>query len=328
VVADADPGTRRPGRRPDDQAPSARWFAAGLRAGVERHAVLLTVAVGLAIAGIVVAYAAGTGHDAWDVLGSGETAIGPLLQNSADYSVGALLMLLVCKGLVYGLSLSSFRGGPVFPAMFIGAAGGIAMSHLPGLPMVSGTAMGIGAMCVVMLRLPLTSLLLAVLLMYAHGLAVMPLAIVAVVVAHVLMARLPPSSAAGDVQPAVGAARSQTSGGTCPRRDRDETGSRCDDRASDRPVSAGSQPRAVDRRRGAARRRERGRARRFRDVQCGADRRQQALVPPRRPGSPASREPEVAAGQGGDGGRRGRMAGHGEARARAAVVGPGALTFH
>ena len=48
----------------------------------------------------------------------------------------------------------------MFPAMFLGAAGGVAMSHLPGLPLVPGVAMGIGAMCVVMLRLPLTSGLL------------------------------------------------------------------------------------------------------------------------------------------------------------------------
>ncbi len=46
--------------------------------------------------------------------------------------MGALLLLVVCKGLAYGFSLSSFRGGPTFPAMFIGAAGGIALSHLPG----------------------------------------------------------------------------------------------------------------------------------------------------------------------------------------------------
>ena len=37
------------------------------------------------------------------------------------------------RALAYALSLSAFRGGPVFPAMFIGAAGGIAASHLPGL---------------------------------------------------------------------------------------------------------------------------------------------------------------------------------------------------
>jgi hypothetical protein len=94
------------------------------------------------------------------------------------------------------VSLSSFRGGPVFPAMFLGAAGGIALSHLPGLPVVAGAAMGIGAMSVVMLTLPLTSVLLATLLLLSDGLAVMPLVIVAVVVAHVAAARIMPAPAA------------------------------------------------------------------------------------------------------------------------------------
>jgi chloride channel protein, CIC family len=102
---------------------------------------------------------------------------------------------MICKGLAYGASLSSFRGGPTFPAMFLGAAGGVALSHLPGLPLVYGVAMGIGAMTVVMLRLPLTSVLLATLLLSSDGLKVMPLAIVAVAVAYVASARLTPSPA-------------------------------------------------------------------------------------------------------------------------------------
>jgi hypothetical protein len=72
--------------------------------------------------------------------------------------------------------------------------GGVALSHLPGLPLVYGVAMGIASMTVVMLRLPLTSVLLATLLLSSDGLAVMPLAIVAVVVAYVLSARLTPSA--------------------------------------------------------------------------------------------------------------------------------------
>jgi hypothetical protein len=74
-----------------------------------------------------------------------------VLLSSASYAVGTLLLLIACNGLAYGASMSSFRGGPIFPAMFIGAAGGTAMSHLPGLPLVPAVAMGIGAMSVVML---------------------------------------------------------------------------------------------------------------------------------------------------------------------------------
>ena len=129
------------------------------------------------------------------MLFSGQSALGPLITNSASYTVGALLLLLACKSLAYGVSLSSFRGGPTFPALFIGAAGGIVLSHLPGLPLIDGVAMGIGAMSVVMLRLPLTSVLLASLLLASDGLAVMPLVIVAVVVAYVASARLTPTPA-------------------------------------------------------------------------------------------------------------------------------------
>jgi hypothetical protein len=55
--------------------------------------------------------------------------------------------------------------------------------------------MGIGAMCTVMLKLPLTSTLLATLLLYSDGLAVMPLVIVAVVVAYAATAWMPQSVA-------------------------------------------------------------------------------------------------------------------------------------
>jgi H+/Cl- antiporter ClcA len=172
-----------------------RWLGLFLRPHVERWLLLATPVVALAIAGLAIAYAAATGKGSSDVLFSGQSDLGPLITHSASYTVGALLLLLACKGLAYGASLSSFRGGPTFPAMFLGAAGGIALSHLPGLPLVDGVAMGIGAMTVVMLRLPLTSVLLATLLLGSDGLAVMPLVIVAVVVAYVASARLAPAPA-------------------------------------------------------------------------------------------------------------------------------------
>ena len=174
-----------------------RWLGLFLRPHVERRMLLATPVIGLAVAGLAIAFAAGTGKGSSEVLFSGQSALGPFISQSASYTVGALLLLMVCKGLAYGASLSGFRGGPTFPAMFLGAVGGVTLSHLPGLPLVDGVAMGIGAMTVVMLRLPMTSVLLATLLLASDGLAVMPLAIVAVVVAYVVSARLAPVPASG-----------------------------------------------------------------------------------------------------------------------------------
>jgi hypothetical protein len=54
-------------------------------------------------------------------------------------------------------------------------------------------AIGIGAMCTVMLSLPLTATMLATLLLGSDGLEVMPVVIVAVVVAYVVTARITPA---------------------------------------------------------------------------------------------------------------------------------------
>ena len=161
-----------------------------LHSYADRWTLVVTPLAGLAVAGLAIAYAEGTGKPSSEVLFSGQTALPPLVQHAASYTVGALLLLVVCKGLAYAASLSSFRGGPTFPAMFVGAAGGIALSHLPGLPMLAGAAMGVSAMAAVMLRLPLTSVLLSAILFPSDALTLLPLVIVAVVVAHVVTARL------------------------------------------------------------------------------------------------------------------------------------------
>jgi H+/Cl- antiporter ClcA len=154
--------------------------------------VLLMPVLGVAIGGLAVGFSEATGHSVSTVLFSGQDQLGPLIGGAAGWSVGALLLLILCKGAAYALSLSSFRGGPVFPAIFLGAAGGMAMADLPGMELVPAVAMGMGAMSTVMLRLPLTSVLLATLLLGADGLAAMPLVIVAVVVAYLFTARLHP----------------------------------------------------------------------------------------------------------------------------------------
>ena len=57
-------------------------------------------------------------------------------------------------------------------------------SHLPGYAETQAVAALVGAMCVSVLRLPLSSVMIALLLTASAGLAVSPLVIVAVVVAY------------------------------------------------------------------------------------------------------------------------------------------------
>jgi H+/Cl- antiporter ClcA len=171
-------------------------LALAIRSHVERRMVVLMPVLGLVIAGLAIGFGEATDKSSSLVLFSGQDQMGTLVGEATGWSVGAVVLLIVCKGLAYAVSLSSFRGGPVFPAIFIGAAAGIATADLPGLSLVPAVAMGIGAMCTVMLTLPLTSTLLATLLLAADGLAAMPLVIVAVVVAYVVTARLTPLPAA------------------------------------------------------------------------------------------------------------------------------------
>ena len=170
--------------------------------------VLLMPVVGLAVGGLAVLFGEVTDHSSSFVLFSGQDQLPTLVNQAAEFSTGAMLLLILCKSLAYGLSLSSFRGGPVFPALFIGAAAGILTKDLPGLELVPALAMGIGAMSTVMLTLPLTSVLLATILLEADGTGVMPLVIVAVVVAYVVTARLTPAPSAASPRSSRSAGRS------------------------------------------------------------------------------------------------------------------------
>ncbi len=169
---------------------------------VERRKILLTPLVGLMVAALAIIFAEGTGKPSSFVLFSGQSALPDLVQHAATWTAGALVVLLLCKGTAYSLSLSGFRGGPVFPGMFIGAALGIALSHLPGLPMIAGVGMGIGATSVAMLGLPLVSVLLPSLLLSSDSVSLMPLIITATVVSYVVSARLAPAPTPAETAPA------------------------------------------------------------------------------------------------------------------------------
>lgn len=163
-----------------------------VRVGLLTHAVairkpfLVLPAAAVGVALLAVAFHETSGKDIEEVLFSGQDALPGLTSEAGEWSISALLLLVGFKSLAWGLSLGSFRGGPTFPALFIGAAVGILASHLPGLDMTGAIAVGLGAGTVAVLRLPLTAVVLASLLTSKSGAGAGPLVIVGVVVAYLV----------------------------------------------------------------------------------------------------------------------------------------------
>ena len=169
-----------------------------------RQMLLVLPAIGLIIGGLAIAFSQITGKSLEEVLFSGQDQLPGLIGQAGTWSLAALAWLLVFKGLAYGLSLGSYRGGPTFPALFLGAAAGIMCSHLPA-SRYQQPCLGMGVAIVAVLRLPLSAVVLATLLTSHAGPKVEPLIIVGVVVAYVVtlvMARLRPRSGVGTNIPA------------------------------------------------------------------------------------------------------------------------------
>ena len=117
--------------------------------------------------GCIALVADGLGANSQDVLFSGQASIPALV---AETSTGVVLLLLVAKALAYAVSLAcGFRGGPIFPAIFLGI--GVATLPVvwfdvsPTLAIAVGAAAGTAAQT----RLLLTSMLFATLLVGIAG---------------------------------------------------------------------------------------------------------------------------------------------------------------
>jgi chloride channel protein, CIC family len=180
---------------------------------VIRRALVVIPIVALCVAGLAIAFGQITGESADLVLFSGQDAMGSIVDQAKTLSLSTLALIIVFKGLAYGLSLGSARGGPTFPAMFLGIVAGLLASHLPGFPETPAVAALMGAATVSVLGLPLSSIILALVVSQA-GLATAPLVIVAVVVAFIttklLAARRLPEAGAATVAPGHDAARTVT----------------------------------------------------------------------------------------------------------------------
>ncbi|MFJ3881342.1 chloride channel protein [Streptomyces sp. NPDC090077] len=135
------------------------------------------------------AYALATGRSPEEVASSGQAVMAVLASHPEDWGSGALVAVLLCKTVGYALCLGSMRGGPIFPALFIGAAAGVLAAPLPGLGLVPAVAAGLAAAGASVLRLPVSSAVMAILLVGAPGMT--PVVILAAVLAMITTELVP-----------------------------------------------------------------------------------------------------------------------------------------
>ena len=108
---------------------------------------VLLLGGGLAV-GVLAQIAQSVGGESDEVLFSGQSALPELV---AEESAWIVLLVLAAKALAFAISLGcGFRGGPVFPAVFLGVALAtivvILLDVSPTLAVAVGTAAGMAAM--------------------------------------------------------------------------------------------------------------------------------------------------------------------------------------
>jgi len=141
---------------------------------------------GLAV-GLLAELGGQLGADPMDILFSGQASLNAVTSSSTKI----VLVLLVAKLLAYAVSLGcGFRGGPVFPAIFLGVALAsltvVVFDVSPTLAIAVGAAAGTAAQT----RLLITPVLLAAVLVGTQGTDAVPAAVLASAAAWLTMAAI------------------------------------------------------------------------------------------------------------------------------------------
>jgi H+/Cl- antiporter ClcA len=152
---------------------------------VGRRPLVAIVAAGVAVGAIAAAYALVTGRDPGEVALSGQSTLPVLAADPGAWSTGAVIALLLCKGLAYGISLAAFRGGPIFPAVMLGAAAGVLVAPLPGFGVTAAIAAGMAAATAAALPIPVSAAVLVVVLLGSASADLTPIVLLAAVVGFV-----------------------------------------------------------------------------------------------------------------------------------------------
>ncbi|MGW0662513.1 chloride channel protein [Streptodolium elevatio] len=140
-------------------------------------------ACAIAVGVCITLYALTTDRSPEEAALSGQTTVGLLAADPGGWAVLALVALVAAKTLGWGIALGSLRGGPIFPAIMIGAAVGIACGALPGFGMGPALAAGICASGVAATRLPVTGIVLAAALLGGEAVDLMPILVISSVTA-------------------------------------------------------------------------------------------------------------------------------------------------
>jgi H+/Cl- antiporter ClcA len=192
-----------------------RRLARRTYAALSKRPLVWGPAAGLLVGACAALFGLASGASAELVLFSGESATETVITQAGTLGVGVLALALVAKSLAYAVSLGSlFRGGAIFPAVYLGVVAGMLTHEL--VPAVSPTAAavaGMAAASTAILRLPLTSVLLAILVAGAPGLEATTLALIAAAVALIAVRAVDARSAAGGDAAAPGPAANATRAG-------------------------------------------------------------------------------------------------------------------
>ncbi|PFG43321.1 H+/Cl- antiporter ClcA [Isoptericola jiangsuensis] len=179
------------------------------KAVAARHPFTAALGAALVVGLAAGAYALITGRSPAEVTMSGQSMLAPLASDPAAWSVPVLIALVAFKAVGYGVSMGALRGGPIFPAILLGAAAGLAFSGLPGFGPIPAMSAGMAAATAAVLPFPVASAVLVVILLGPAAPQMTPVVLIAVVIAffaeqYVLRPRREGRSAASAASAASG----------------------------------------------------------------------------------------------------------------------------
>jgi H+/Cl- antiporter ClcA len=158
---------------------------ASARTPRNKYGVLL---LGGLLVGVIAQVAQWLGADSQEILFSGQAAVP---QELAENSVRVLLVIVVAKALGYAISLGcGFRGGPVFPAIFIGVGIATFACLLFDTSITWALAVGAAAGMASGTGLVFSALLFSMMLVGNNGRDALPAAVFAVIAAWLTNAAL------------------------------------------------------------------------------------------------------------------------------------------